>query len=222
MYYCYRNQLEKAYKLCSPCKKVLQTKLYKEKETLLGSKLLETRTPEKKNQKQKENQDKLLRNFVNGSSGSIAGILVILLALECYNNALKHKNLSSTIYNIKEIIYSLLERIITIIKMKTLLTFPSLEDFYDVKNILNLDILESFNTGLNELTQKALGGFVCLIQIIGIIWNTNKLKYTIIIDLLWLIFVVASLTKQDVFAEPLTISLIKVCILYTFSQIKMY
>ncbi|XP_072943533.1 uncharacterized protein [Epargyreus clarus] len=205
----YRLQLEKAYKLCSPCKKVLQMKLHKEKETLLGSKLLETRTPERKNQKEKENQDNRLRNFVNSTSASIAGALVILVALECYSNAMKHKNLSSTIYNIKEIVYSLLERIINIVKMKTLLTFPTLENYNDIKNTMNLDMLESFNTGLNDMAQKALAGCVCLIQIIGIIQNTNKLKYTISIDLLWFVFVVASLMHRDVPVEPLFMSLIK-------------
>ncbi|CAH2073306.1 unnamed protein product, partial [Iphiclides podalirius] len=61
----YRLQLEKAYKLCSPCKKILQSKLHKEKETFLGSKLLQTRTPEKKQQKHQEKQSQIIKNLVN-------------------------------------------------------------------------------------------------------------------------------------------------------------
>ncbi|CAB3221448.1 unnamed protein product [Arctia plantaginis] len=160
----YRLQLEKAYKLCSPCKKVLQVKLYKEKETLLGSKLLATRTPEKKNQKH-EKQNRMLKMFINSTSLLIALILFILVSFELYTNlTLRYQNLLSTITNIKEIALGLLET-------------------------------------------KALGAFVCFLQTIGLIWNVNNLKNTIIIDLLWLVFAAATL---DLALEPIYLSLIKV------------
>ncbi|CAK1581528.1 unnamed protein product [Parnassius mnemosyne] len=210
----YRLQLEKAYKLCSPCKKVLQTKLHKEKETFLGSKLLETRTPEKKQQKQLEKQSQILRNLINGSSTLIAGILFVLVAFEFLSNIEKHKNLLNTVYNIRNILLGLFERIITIVKMKTFMTFPSLEsNFYDMHNIENMDMFKNFNTGylnsVNDLTQKALGGFVCFIQIVGHVWNINKLNYSIVVDLLWSVFAATSIAHNSVTLEPILMTSVK-------------
>lgn len=210
-------QLEKAYKLCSPCKKVLQVKLYKEKETLLGSKLLETRTPDKKNRKQ-DIQSKKLQSFINGTSKFVAGILFILISIECYRNIMKEKNLPTFILNVKEIISSLLERLYSIIKLKTLMTFPSLENnINDVNNLLYFTVLpKELNLGnvytehVNMLTQQALGGFICLIQIIGLVWNSNKLKYTIFIDLLMSVFMIISIANKAMAMDPITMSLVKV------------
>ncbi|XP_047528036.1 transmembrane protein 201 [Vanessa atalanta] len=205
----YRTQLEKAYKLCSSCKKVLQMKLHKEKETLLGTKLLEKRMVEKSDIKRSK-QNELIKNIINTTSRLIAGILVVLVAIECYENASKHRNLSNTVYNIKVIFYSFIERIISIVKMKTLLTFPSLEkQFTDINNAIDIDIFTSFNSGLNDLTQKSLGSFVCFIQIIGHFWNINQTKYSIIIDLLWSIFVVTSIGHVYITTDPIIMSLIK-------------
>lgn len=208
--YYYRNQLDKAYKLCSPCKKVLQMKLHKEKETLLGSKLLEMRTPEK-NKNRTEKRNKLIKTTINTTSRLIAAILIVLVAIECYENASKHKNLSSTVNNVKIIFYSLIDRIISIVKMKTLLTFPSLANqLIELNNSIDIDIFTSFNSVLNDLTQKALGSFVCFIQIIGHFWNINKTKYSIFIDLLWSIFVVTSIGHVYLSTDPIIMSLIKV------------
>ncbi|XP_045445878.1 uncharacterized protein LOC123653951 [Melitaea cinxia] len=205
----YRNQLDKAYKLCSPCKKVLQMKLHKEKETLLGSKLLEMRTPEK-NKSRTEKRNQLIKTTINTTSRLIAAILIVLVAIECHENASKHKNLASTVNNVKIIFYSLIDRIISIVKMKTLLTFPSLENqFIKLNNSIDIDIFTSFNSVLNDLTQKALGSFVCFIQIIGHFWNINKTEYSIFIDLLWSIFVVTSIGHVYLSTDPIIMSLIK-------------
>lgn len=215
--FCFRMQLEKAYKLCSPCKKVLQVKLHKEKETLLGSKLLETRTPEKKNRKQ-DIQSKKLQSFINKTSKFVAGLLFILILLECYKNIMKQKNLPTFILNAKEIISSLLKRVYSIIKMKTLMTFPSLENYIsDVNNLFCFDVLPKelnlrnvYTDHANMLTQKLMGGFICLIQIIGLIWNINKLKYIIVIDLLMSVFMIISIANKTMAMDPIIMSLVKV------------
>ncbi|XP_039746976.1 uncharacterized protein LOC120624474 [Pararge aegeria] len=201
----YRMQLEKAYKLCSPCKKTLQKKLHKEKESLLGSRLLETRASDKRDQRIKK-QSEIMKNIINTTSRLIAIILLVLVATECHENALKHKNLSHTIHYVKEIIWSLVERVFSIIKMKMLLTFPSLADQHI--DIYNIDLFTSF-IGPNDLMQKALGGFVCFIQIIGHFWNINKAQYCIVIDLFWSVFVLTSLVQDYVTADPLIMSLLK-------------
>ncbi|CAH1645865.1 unnamed protein product [Spodoptera littoralis] len=217
----YRLQLEKAYKLCSPCRKVVQMKLHKEKETLLGSKLLETRTSDNKSEKEKQyKQTKLLRKLINNTSMLIAVILFILVSFELYTNlTLRHKNLLSTITNIKVIVLGLLERIYSIIEMKTTLTFPALENyFYDI-NIVNM-MPKSFNfrhinvDQLNISTQETLGSFVCFLQIIGLIWNVNSLKNTILIDMQWLVYVIATLGHRYVAVEPIYLSLIKIMCLF--------
>ncbi|XP_068629514.1 uncharacterized protein [Battus philenor] len=211
----YKMQLEKAYRLCSPCKKVLQGKLHKEKETLLGSKLLETRTPEKKQQKRQEKHNQIVRNLINGSSTFIAGILLLLVVFEFVTRIKKHKNLLSTLHNIKDIIINLFERIFTILKMKMFITFPSLEySFYDINSIETIGILHYYERGnlhnINDLTQKALSGFVCFVQIIGHFLNINKLNYSIIIDLLWTVFAVTSIVHSSVVSDPIYLSLVKI------------
>ncbi|CAG9784000.1 unnamed protein product [Diatraea saccharalis] len=209
----YKAQLEKAYKLCNACRKVLQLKLHKEKEILLGTKLLENRTPDKRQQKQVK-QKQLFKATINNTSMFIAGILVIFVSIECYLNALKFENLPSNIRNIVDIMLGLIDRIVSIIKMKTILTFPSLEKYFYfempvmenlIPKLYSLDEIE----GHLSLTQKALGGFVCLIQIIGHLWNINKLNYTIIIDLLWSVFVFTSIVHQTQSIDPIFMSLIK-------------
>lgn len=208
----YRLQLEKAYKLCSPCKKVLQMKLHKEKESLLGSKLLETRTPEKRTVK---HDNQFLKKFSNNTSMLIAVILFILVSFEFYINlTLRYKNLHSTIINIKEIALGLLERIYSIIEMKTTMTFPWLQRYlYDIYNMKLMP--KSFNFSdlyvdqFNLTIQKALGSFVCFLQTIGLVWNVNKLKDTIIIDIQWLVFVVATLGNHYVAFEPIYLNLAK-------------
>ncbi|KAJ8725892.1 hypothetical protein PYW08_004075 [Mythimna loreyi] len=221
----YRLQLEKAYRLCSPCRKVLQTKLHKEKETLLGSKLLETRTSEKTNQKQlKEN--KLLQKLVNNTSMLIAVILFILVSFELYTNlSLRYKNLLSTITNLKQIVLGLLQRIYSIIEMKTTMTFPALDNYFYDLDIVNM-MPKSFNfrqmhiDQFNMTTQETLGSFVCFLQIIGLVWNVNSLKNTILIDLQWLIFVIATIGHRYVAVEPIYLSFIKT--LCTFVVILVY
>ncbi|CAG9585118.1 unnamed protein product [Danaus chrysippus] len=203
---CYRLKLEKAYKLCSPCKKVLQIKLHKEKETLLGSKLLEMRTPEKKLQKSAR-RNEFCKNVINNASKLIAGVLIVLVMIECYENALKHKSLSYTLNYIKEMLNNILQRIVSIVRMKTFLTFPSLEKHFT--DIDNIDIFTNFDSGLNDLTQKALGGFVCFIQIVGHFWNINKSNYSVVIDLLWSLFVITSIVNGRVDVDPLIMSLLK-------------
>lgn len=191
----------------------MQVKLHKEKETLLGSKLLETRTTDKLDIK-KEKQKEITRNIINNVSNKLGMIIFILVAIECYTNAMKHKalhkNLSNTIFNIKQILYNLVVRIISIVKMKTLLTFPSLENFMDINNIVDIDIFTSFNSGLNDLTQLVLGGFVCLIQTVGLFTNKSKSNYSMIIDTLWIIFEMTCIGQRYVKTDPLLMSLIKV------------
>lgn len=207
----YRLQLEKAYKLCSPCKRVVQMKLNKEKETLLGSKLLEQRTPEKKQNKINENQ--LFKNFINKSSTFIATILFILVCTEFYKIISEIDNLSSTIKNIRLIMTGLLERLFTIMKMKTIQTFPFLENYeittsmysyMPLPNVFKYKDIDFWNI----TTQKALGGLVCSIQIVGNMWNVNTMKYTIILDGLWLVFVFMS-TADHVLLDPLYICGVK-------------
>lgn len=209
----YKAQLEKAYRLCSHCRKVLQMKLHKEKEQLLGSKLLENRSPDKRNQK-KEKRNQILKMTINNISMLIAGVLIVLVSMECHKNILKHKTLPSTLNTIKNIIVGLLDRIVSIVKAKTLMTFPSLDNYFYYYN--EMPVMEMVPTFfINEdldghlaLIQKALGGFVCLIQIFGHIGNINKLKYTIVIDLLWSVFVLTSILDPT-FIDPIFISLIK-------------
>lgn len=215
VFFSYRMQLEKAYKLCSPCKKVLQMKLHKEKETLLGRKLLENRSPEKKNcQKYETNK---FKSFINNTSKYVATVLLILVSVECYRN-MKQNNVSSTLINAKQILTDVCERIIAIIKIKMFMTFPSLENYLNDLNVLYLELPKyvSFRNDsldhVNVLTQKALGGFVCLIQIIGHIWATNKLINTIIIDLLWTVFVLTTIVNKYVTIDTTIMSFIKVCI----------
>nr|AON96560.1 hypothetical protein [Bicyclus anynana] len=203
----YRMQLEKAYKLCSPCKKVLQKKLHKEKESLLCSKLLETRASGKSDQRSQK-QHKLIKKIINNTSRLIAIILVVLVAIECHENALKHQTLSNTIYNVKEIIWTLVQRIFSIIKMKTLLTFPSLADQNFDLYIIDIEIFTSF-IGLSDLMQIALGGVVCFLQIIGHFWNINKAQYSIVIDLLWSVFILTAIVQEYLTTDPLIMSLIK-------------
>lgn len=195
-------------------------KLHKEKESLLGSKLLETRTLENKNQT-KDAQTGMLKSFVNNTSVFIAIILFILVSFDIFKNVRKYENLISTINNIKEILTGLLDRIYTIVKMKTLHTFPILED-YDIANIFYTDVvlpnmshLKHKNIdNINIMTQKTLGGLVCIVQIIGNIWNVNSLKYTVIFDLLWSVFVIISIIDQTVVVlDPLFINCFKVCII---------
>ncbi|XP_049867449.1 uncharacterized protein LOC126367766 [Pectinophora gossypiella] len=227
----YRMQLEKAYRLCSPCKKVLQTKLHKEKEVLLGTKLLETRSPDKKGYKI-EMQNRRLQGFINNTSMYLAGLLLILVSVECYSNIRKDKSLSSTVTNIKDVVYGLLVRILSIIKMKMLMTFPVLENYLvDVHNIIHLDKWPKRLTftydkvkGYNILTQEALGGFVCLIQIIGHVWSVNKLKFTVATDLLWSIFVITSIAHHSVAVDPTIMSLVKLfsmlAVLFVYRRMK--
>ncbi|XP_026757630.2 uncharacterized protein LOC113517226 [Galleria mellonella] len=213
----YRAQLDKAYKLCSPCKRVLHMKLYKEKQTLLATKLLETRSTDKRNQ-HKDNQSQVLKSFINNTSMIIAGMLFIAVTLEFHKNIMKDKKLYTSVTNIKEIVSGLLERIACIIKMKTLMTFPSLENYLiDLDNVLFYNDrwpkLFTFNISKLDniiiLTQKTLGGFVCLLQIIGHIWNVNKQKYTILIDLLWSVFVLTAVAHHSTAIDPIIMSIIK-------------
>ncbi|KAL4719671.1 hypothetical protein ACJJTC_007608 [Scirpophaga incertulas] len=209
----YNVHLEKAYRLCSPCKKVLTMKLNKEKETLLGTKLLEKRTPDKIKQKiERENQR--LKTIINSTSKIIAWLLVFLVSIEFYKNMTRYKHLSVTLNNLNDILFEIAGRIVSIIKMKILLTFPTLEEYilYDWNKLI---VMEKMWTVINihefdkhlSTTQKTLGGFVCLIQIIGHIWNVNKLKHTIIIDILWSVFVTTFIVKYPV--DLPIISLIK-------------
>lgn len=183
-------------------------KLHKEKETLLGSKLLEMRTPEKKLQKSAK-RNEFCKNVINNASTLIAGVLIVLVTVECYENALKHKSLSYTLIYIKDMLNNILQRIISIVRMKTFLTFPSLEKHFMVVDY-NTDIFTNFNSGLNDLTQKALGGFVCFIQIVGHFWNINISHHSVAIDLLWSVFVITSIVYGNVDADPLIMSLLKV------------
>lgn len=215
----YKMQLEKAYKLCSPCRKVLQKKLHKEKEVLLGSKVKETRSLDKKKQKN-EQKSSLLKNFINRTSILIAVVLVVLVSIESYNNT---NELPSTLMNLKNILTGLLDRLMTIFKMKLFLTFPTLEnysfDFTNTEihkmlklklNVINIGSLDHFN----EMTQKALGGLVCLVQILGHVCNANKLKDTVLIDILWSVFVVMSVADKYVTMEPIYNSLVKLTSLF--------
>lgn len=208
-------QLEKAYKLCSPCKKVLQMKLHKEKETLLGTKLLENRSPEKKNCQKYETRK--LKSFINNTSKCVATVLLILISVESYRNLLKENNISSTLINAKQILMDVFERIIAIIKVKMFMTFPSLENYLNDLNVLYLELPKYVFTSnsldqVNVLMQKALGCFVCLIQIIGHVWSTNKLTHTIIIDLLWTVFVMTTIAHQYIAIDQTIMCFIKVCI----------
>lgn len=194
--------------MCSPCKKVVQTKLHKEKEKLLESKLLETRTPEKKDNLQKEKQSEIFSSIISSISIFVAGILIVLLAIECYENAKKRKNLFRTIENIKAIFNSLSHRIISIVQMKMLMTFPWLNDL-EINKTIDLDRIIYFKSDHNYIAQLALGCFVCVLRIFGHISDTKK-GYSILIDLLWTIFVAITILHKYVIVDKLVISLIKV------------
>ncbi|XP_050678630.1 uncharacterized protein LOC126974928 isoform X1 [Leptidea sinapis] len=204
----YKAQLEKAYKLCSPCKKVLQVKLHKEKESLLGSKLLETRTPEKKNVK-KDKRKRTIQKIINNISKIFTGILLVLVTVELHDSLMKHKNLYKTMYNIKNILYNILERIFSIVKMKTFMTFPFLEDYlHDISSKLNIELI-SINADILDWTQKALGGFAASLQIIGHICNLKKNNFSLFIDLMWMVFVVTSMIHGVTHANPLLVTSVK-------------
>lgn len=199
---------------------MLQTKLHKEKETLLGRKLLESRSPEKKSNKQ-EKQNRRLKKVINNVSLFIAVILVGLVSIELYKNVKKNVNLHNTLLNIIEIITGLLERVYTIVTMKISLTFPEIENIYKINNIFYINkvphafkhIGHMFNRfeHKNIVAQKMLGGFVCLIQIIGNIYNVNSMRYTIVLDMLWSVFVILSIADhRSVTFDAVFISFIKV------------
>lgn len=215
---CFRAQLEKAYKLCSPCKKILQVKLHKEKAVLLGNKLLESRTPEKRTIKQNPSSS-ALKSFINNTSMIITLALIALISYECYIDLVKNENLSKTLTNFRLIVKGILDRIYSIVKMYIFLTFPSMESYVPDIQIFTIDMLPKtlnvrFDLDLdkvNLMTQKALGGLVCILQIGANIWNVNSLNYTIIIDLLWSAFVI-SLGEYTV-GHSLTTRCIKVGIL---------
>ncbi|XP_028163317.1 uncharacterized protein LOC114354917 [Ostrinia furnacalis] len=225
----YKVQLEKAYRLCSPCKRVLQMKLHKEKETLLGYKFLEARTPDKKGQKM-EKRSQILKSIINNTSMLTAGILIMIVSVECYKNVLKNNSLSSTMNNVKDIVVGLLERIIAILKMKAIMTFPSLENYLcNINSISLTEVMPKIFIGKDlesifTMTQKMLGGFVCLIQIIGHVWNINNLKYTIIIDLLWSVFVISTIAQPPVDIDPVVMSVIKLtsalAVLFVYRNMK--
>lgn len=200
-------------------------KLHKEKETLLGAKLLESRTPDKSSKKTVK-RSQMLKSIINNTSTLIAGVLVLIVSVECYKNVLKSNCLSSTIINSKDTVLELLERIIAILKMKFILTFPTLENY--LRNINSIPLTEMMPEifigkeieTVFTMTQKMLGGFVCLIQIVGHVWNINKLKYTIIIDLLWSVFVIATIAHAPADIDPLLISLIKVSLYLNLNKKK--
>lgn len=215
-YFCFRMQLEKAYKLCNSCKRTIQLKLHKEKETLLGHKLLESRVQGQSLHKNKTENQKL-KIFINKTAMIIARFLLVILALECYRNIMENKNLFSTIINLKEIFTGLIERITSIVKTKTLITFPFLEHYLSDMKVLYSDVLpkdlEIDYKHLHKVTfliQKALGGLACLIQIIGHVWNVNSLKSSIAIDLLWTVFLIGTMSQQYVGIDPAILSLVKV------------
>lgn len=141
-----------------------------------------------------------------------------MILLEVYKNTMKHKNLPAFILNAKEIISNLLERVYSIIKVKTLMTFPSLENYIsDINKLLYFDVLPNkfnlrnvYTDHVNVLTQILLGGFICLIQIIGLVWNVNKLKYNIFIDLLTSVFMIISIANKAMVMDPIIMSLVKV------------
>lgn len=211
-------QLEKAYKLCNPCKRVLQVKLHKEKETLLSTKLLDNRSPDKKQQKEKK-QTKAFRDLINNTSMLIAAVLLIQISYEFYSKLMEYENLPKTVHNVIEIVKGLLDRLALIIRMKIFTTFPSVETYYnEINSEEYIDMLpKSFNFRLhtfdyvNMTTQELLGVIACLLQIMANIWNVNTLRYTIVIDLLWTVLVL-SITGRMVVWNPLITTIIKVCI----------
>lgn len=193
--------------MCSPCKRVLQYKLNKEKESFLGSKLLETRTPEKKLEKKQQNDNQILNNLINGSSELLAVILFVLVVIDVVNSIKKHKSLLTTMHYVKNIILTLFERIFNIIKMKTFITFPYLESsLSDMEQVESIDMLQYFPIEqlyyFNDMTQKILSCFVCFIQIVGLILKTSKLNYSIMIDLLWLMFTITSISHKTMKLDP--------------------
>lgn len=184
-------------------------KLHKEKESMLGSKLLQKRTPVKHNTR-KEKRNELVRNIINNISKVVAGLLIVLVTIELYENIKFHENLYKTISNIKNILSNFIERVLSIVKMKTSMTFPYLENCFSIANhTFDIDLI-GLNIRYNDVTQKALGGFVCSMQIIGHMWNINKLNYSLVIDLLWTVFVTTSLYNQFMTGNVLLISSIKV------------
>lgn len=126
-------------------------------------------------------------------------MLFFLVTYEFYTDLIKNKNLSKTLTNVTEIMNSLLDRVYSIMKMYIFLTFPSIKSYVSDIHIYTIDIMPkaNYSVDLNKLAdtnlmiQKALGGIVCLIQIVANIWNVNSLKNTIVLDLLWSIFVIS-------------------------------
>ncbi|KAI5641703.1 hypothetical protein NE865_06007 [Phthorimaea operculella] len=218
----YRMQLEKAYRLCSPCKKVLQMKLHKEKEVLLGTKVLEARTPDKKAQKQDLKNQKI-SNFIHSMSIYIAGAISILVAVECYSNITKNRELLNSLNSTKDILYGILERIFSIIKIKMLMTFPILETYLIDVNFIHidkwpkhLDLVNSYDKvkNYNILTQEALLGLVVLIQAFGYVWSKYKVKSAFATDFLWATFGITCIVHHLMGMYPTIMSLGKLsCLL---------
>lgn len=197
-------------------------KLYKEKESLLGSKLLHSRTPEKKcHIKSKENE--VLTNTISKITLTIVAVLIALVSIECCRKLISEYNLTKTLVNYKEIVYGLIERLVSIVKVKSSVTFPSLSNLHHVTSYLNIDIipnyfydyfnLKSFDQ-MNEMLQEIFGGICCLIQILGHVLNVNRQKYAFINDILLTAFMTVCMAQYSVPTSPIVLCFVKVCFFF--------
>lgn len=220
----FRLQLEKAYKLCSPCRKVVQKKLNKEKETLLGAKLLQSRTPEKKccyNVKQQK--FKRLKNVIKYTSNFIGRIFLMLVLIEFVQVAMKSQIMQITVTTSSEIMFNILERVLSVLKAKTFMTFPVLENIvnyiYDIISLDNFNV-HIFNEpinyvkskaadNVNDNVQKIFGGVGCALQIIGHLLEIYSLKNAFLFDIMWTIIVLC-VTQSSLPIHGLLLCTIKV------------
>lgn len=216
--------LEKNYKLCTPCKKVVQLKLYKEKELLLRSKLLQSRTSTER-KKSNESQYKIIKSIINRTTFMISAILILLVAVELYEEVMKISNISITIRNCNKIISGLCQRIFSIVKAEAYNTFPELRNYsyylFDVDNIdYDFKLYDTYIKSnllfdnANNAAQKTLGAIGCILQIIGHLLYVDTIKYVIVSDLLWSLFVMTFIMQYILNTDPIVMTVVKVIYLF--------
>lgn len=216
----YNEHLEKSYTLCKPCQRVLQKKMHREKEVLLGAKVVQSRMQDKK-LCAKKHKFETLCNIMDYVSVNIERVLLLLIVTETVKALWSYEMTQNTISYSKEVLYTLLERMLSIAKIKILTTFPMLEDYsntiYDMFNLSydgGIYVNNEYVVVSNNMAQKCLAGAGCALQILGHLVEMHVLKYAVIFDVMWLLLCVM---QFNVPLNGLMINFVKViCILSIF------
>lgn len=201
----YRLQLEKAYKLCSSCKNMVKSKLHNEKANLLGSKLLQSRSPNKEQKKTEKGQTSNMTRHIN--------LLLILIATILFGLSLRDVVLryqSVLIPKTSEyinLLYKFIENIVLILKGKLFIAVPMLKDYekiltsykYDIDyKQFGLDFILSLSKLVHlNLIHKLLSLLGYFTQNLCQFINVDIVKYSSIFDLLWCINVLANVVETS-------------------------